>query len=213
LSEVDGVLKPIIEEQLLMQDFIDYLQQHQQASTALVQAFAYYQAAAREGGEMDEVIMQQLQRHASDLVIINGYINYDMCDKKIDAGWSHPCVLQALAHLRQIELYIWQKNSEGQLVPHEHYPHYRSANSPLNSERTDLLFINGNHFERLEIINYENTLHEATASSGSTSAPILHGYSLNKTTEEQAEQQSVELLTSPSVAGSSRRASFSGSNI
>jgi len=167
LSEVVDILKPVIQEQLLMQDFIDYLNQHEQASTALMQAFAQYQTTAQQGGEINDEIMQQLQRHASDLVVVNGYIDYDIQDKKIDAGWSHPCVLQALAHLQQIELYIWQKNSEGQLIPHEHYPHYSSPHLASAAQPTDLLFINDNHFERLERIPSINNLAKVIVSSDS----------------------------------------------
>ena len=156
LPAVIEILKPVIQEQLLMQNFIDYLEQHKQASTALMQAFARYQTAAQQGGEINAEIMEQLQRHASDLVVGDGYITYDICDKKIDAGWSHPCVLQALARLRQIELYIWKKSSEGQLIPHEYYLHYRSPNLTSTIQRTDLLFINGNHFEKLRLIRQED---------------------------------------------------------
>jgi len=172
LPEVVEILKPVIQEQLLIQAFIDYLEQHQQASTALVQAFAHYQVAAQQGSQINDDIMQQLQRHASDLVVINGYIDYDIRDKRIDVGWSHPCVLQALAHLQKIELYIWQKNNEGQLVPHEHYPHYRSSHLSFATQRTDLLFINGNHFERLELISTENSLQDVAASGSAMSVPM-----------------------------------------
>jgi len=184
LPEVVEILKPVIQEQLLMQDFIDYLKQHQQASTALVQAFTHYQTAAQQGGHINDDIMQPLQRHASDLVIINGYIDYDIHDKRIDAGWPHPCVLQTLAHLQKIELYMWQKNSEGQLVPHEYYPHYRSPHLSSAAQRTDLLFMNGNHFERLELLSTEDSLQDVNASGSSTSAPmVLNPYRFNSATD------------------------------
>jgi len=211
LSEVGEVLEPVIQEQLLMQDFIDYLEQHQQANTALVGAFEKYQRAAQLGEEIDEIIMQRLQRHASDLVIINGYVNYDIRDKRIDTGWSHPCVLQVLAHLQKIEFYIWQENSEGQLVPHEYYPHYKSPNAPPNIGRTDLLFINGNHFERLELVQPENTLQDIIVSS-STSAPIVHGYSSNETPERNRTRSAGWRDNASSTTLPRRTRSFSGDN-
>jgi len=204
LSAVVEILKPIIQEQLLLQDFIDYLKLHEQASTALVRAFAQYQTAAQQGGEMNDEIMQQLQRHATDLVVVNGYITYDIFDKRIDAGWSHPCVLQALAHLQQIKLYIWQKNSEGQPIPHEHYPYYGSPDLASIAQRTDLLFINENHFERLELIAQENIF--------ANNRPILNMYSPNAATKtgktEAGAEDSQSAETMPPVVNSIRKTSL-----
>jgi hypothetical protein len=95
--------------------------------------------------------MNDLQRYADDLAVRQGYLDYDVCDGKIDAGWAHPVVLQMLAHLRCIELYIWRLGDDGQLLPHDLYHHYQPSNA---TQQTDLLFVNNNHFERLEKLDY-----------------------------------------------------------
>jgi hypothetical protein len=92
-----------------------------------------------------------LKQFAAKLDIQKAYINYDVRDKKIDSGYTHPKILQALAHIRGIDLYIWTLGENNSLVPHrvgdEDYSVYCS---PKADERIDLLFDMGNHFDRLE---------------------------------------------------------------
>ena len=49
-----------------------------------------------------------------------------------------------------------------QPLTHEHYSHYKPSNT---TQRADLLFINGNHFERLELIQSENSLSQKDVQS------------------------------------------------
>ena len=147
LNEIVNILQPAIQEQLLNQDFIDYLRQTEQAPGSLFQAFNQYKQAADQGGEIDAGILQALYNHGHNLSIVNAYLTYDIQEKRIDDGWSHPCMLQALAHLQGIGLNIWQPNAQGQYVPHQYFPHYQPIGA---NQQTNLLFVNGNHFERLE---------------------------------------------------------------
>ena len=83
------------------------------------------------------------------------YVQYDVKEKQIDSGWAHPAILQALAQLCGIELYIWRLNKENTLIPHKANEEDYSVYTPEGVEitqRTNLLFVNNNHFERIEFI-------------------------------------------------------------
>lgn len=87
------------------------------------------------------------------------YIHYDVRDTRIDAGYAHPKVLQALAHIQGINLYMWQLGDNEVLIPfvlgQENYALYRPENA---TSRTDLLYVNGNHFERLDLSSYNDQI-------------------------------------------------------
>ena len=146
LNQVRTLLQPVIKESLLTEAFIQYLEHKELATSRLLTAFRNYQQAVQQNNNVDETTAQ-LYRYADDLAILNAYLDYDIRDKKIDIGWSHPAILQALAHVQAIELYIWQLSTNQQVMPHGYYPHYSPGQV---SGRIDLLFVNGNHFERLE---------------------------------------------------------------
>ena len=42
------------------------------------------------------------------ILIINEYLLFDILNKNIENGWSHPTTLQALSEIRGIHLFIWQ---------------------------------------------------------------------------------------------------------
>ncbi len=91
--------------------------------------------------------------------VINAYIHYDVALRRIDSGYSHPAVLQALAHIKNIELHIWQLGKNNVLVQHTVYDeNYAVYTPPQVDSRVDLLFVNGNHFDRLELRGYENNM-------------------------------------------------------
>ena len=73
LVEVRSLLRPVVKELLLQENFIRYLQQQVAAPTSLLSDFAAYQNAT---GEASNRTMQQVQRFADDLVILQGYLNY-----------------------------------------------------------------------------------------------------------------------------------------
>jgi ankyrin repeat protein len=94
-------------------------------------------------------IVDSIEDYAGDADIILSYIDYDVRDGLIDSGWAHPSTLQALAHIQGIELHIWRLDAEEKLIPHE-YAEY-IPEDVVNPQRTDLLFVNGNHFNRIEL--------------------------------------------------------------
>ncbi len=100
-----------------------------------------------------------LAQYSNDLAVQKAYINYDVRDKRIDAGYSHPAVLQALAHIQHIELHIWRLGNDNVLVPHVvHEENYATYMPTQVTQRIDLLFVNGNHFDRLKLQGYEHTI-------------------------------------------------------
>lgn len=146
LIKVSNLLELAVKEVLLTQNFIDYLLEHDYENQGLIKAFIDSQEAAQQGHSTD-IATEQLYRYAGDLSVLTIYLNYDIRDKKIDLGWSHPTILQALADVQGIELYIWQANTNRELIPHTNYPHYCPTQA---NGRTDLLFVNSNHFDFLE---------------------------------------------------------------
>ena len=87
------------------------------------------------------------------------YIRYDVRDTQIDAGYAHPRVLQAIAHIQNLELHIWRLDENEVLIPHvvgeENYAVYIP---PQIARRVDLLYINGNHFELLDLSSYADNI-------------------------------------------------------
>lgn len=144
ITQIQHLIVPAIQEQLVAEDFIQYLQEQRTLSADLLKDFSSYQTAAKEKGMLDPV-MNNLYHHAKDPTVIQSYLNYDVKDRKVDNGWAHPCILQALAHIQGLRLYIWKLNDHDELIPHPQYPFYGEHGS-----YTHLLFKNGNHFERLE---------------------------------------------------------------
>lgn len=109
----------------------------------------------------DEFIQDVADDYSVDPDVARDFITYDILHRKINMGYVHPAVLQALAHIRQVGLRIWRLADDGvTYIPHqngnaEDYGSY----IPANAERIiDLLFVNGNHFNVLEAI--ENDLDE-----------------------------------------------------
>lgn len=149
LNKVSELLKSIVEESLLDSSFISYLAKRQDIPRNLLADYNNYQNAAKEGGEISDAIINNLKRHANQLSVLQAYVDYDVRDKKIEHGWCHPAVLQALAKINKVSLYIWQKDENGNLIPH-----IRHSQHILDDidERIDLLFVNNNHFERLELM-------------------------------------------------------------
>lgn len=101
---------------------------------------------------MDDSIVERLKNYANNFDIIKLYLDYDIRDRKVAMGWAHPLVLQAIAELLRIDLYIWQKDGE-RLIPHQNLAYHHRSFADLSGggfQRIDLLF-NGNHFDRLKI--------------------------------------------------------------
>lgn len=132
------LLQPAVHEQLLMDSFFQYLKQKKVLNE---------QKTHKE-------IVENICKWEKDLSIISAYLEYDILNKRINAGWVHPGILQALAHLQKITLYIWQFDKDLKLVPHmqAEYAQYKTKDS---KEVKNLLFVNGNHFDRLDLIDID----------------------------------------------------------
>jgi len=143
IEDIKDIIKLPVEEALLTEEFYDYL-----VAKKTITMTREKITNPEEGISANLAVSVDLQ---------NAYIAYDVRDKQVDGGWAHPKILQALAHFREIELRMWCLGENGVLIPHrvggEDYSVYRPA---VADERVDLLFINRNHFERLEFQDYEN---------------------------------------------------------
>ncbi len=85
--------------------------------------------------------------------VISAYINYDVRDRQIDHGWSHPAILQALAQIQGIGLRIWRRDDQENLIPHRTNEYDYAEHIPRGATQiTDLVFVNGNHFNRVEFL-------------------------------------------------------------
>jgi len=108
-----------------------------------------------------EEICQDDKRWAGDLVVQADYIEYDVKYKCIDAGYAHPKVLQAIAHIQEVELHIWQLDENKMLIPHSvGDENYSSYVPPIVESRVDLLYVNGNHFDLLDLSSYAGNIPE-----------------------------------------------------
>ena len=140
IHDVSNIIKTPVRHALLTNEFYEYL---------------YHQNKIFVGREYLWKQERLLKQHVDDLIIQEAYILYDVQDKSIDAGYSHPAILQALAHIQHIEIHLWRLGENDVLVPHDtlegNYAYYKPSGA---RDRVDLLFVNGNHFERLEILGY-----------------------------------------------------------
>lgn len=107
---------------------------------------------------LDKKDEQMLEAYSTDSAIQNAYIRYDVQHRRIDAGFSHPAVLQALAHIKHLEIHMWKLGENNVLVPHTMEEDYSVYRPDRVEGRVDLLFVNGNHFERLELRGYGNDI-------------------------------------------------------
>lgn len=137
--EIMSLIFPAVHEALLMEKFLTYLK--------------------TKGCISKKTTIKKIEadpeRYKSNPAILRAYIDYDIQDKQIDDGWAHPCILQALAKIRKIKLYIWQLDEIIGPVPHTYYPQIKPKGA---KERIDLLFINNNHFHRLEWLATNNSV-------------------------------------------------------
>lgn len=150
-EEVSKLLYFAVKEELLKEEFCSYVEERG-FSRSLISTFYSYTFAARPNNRVEQKL-QELEAFAKDLNIITAYLQYDVQDEKVDGGWCHPCVLQALAHVREIRLTIWVKGDHQLLVPHKYYHQYIPQ---VAEENKHLLFVNGNHFELL-LENFSHT--------------------------------------------------------
>ena len=142
INSIRVILQPVVKGALLTQSFIDYLKNKE-----IIQSPLSYEEIGRD-----------FEQYSTNLEIIKAYLHYDVVDKQISGGWAHPCVLQALACIQKIELRIWCLGDDQKLIPHKGPEYdYSIYEAPQTvASRTDLLFVNGDHFERLTFSGYNN---------------------------------------------------------
>jgi superfamily II DNA or RNA helicase len=137
LDSVKGLLHLTVQEALLTDKFYNYLIQNKVIAADVTQ------------GDMVDNAEDYLSR--SD--IFRAYLSFDVEAKSVDAGYAHPGILQALAHIQGVSLRIWRLGVSDELTPHrgEHFDYFEYAPPEVENPRPlDILFINGNHFELLE---------------------------------------------------------------
>lgn len=136
-----GILRRAVRAALLTRNFFDYLRERGVIGSDV----------------SHDTVIDSLGSYMSDLAVLQGYLDYDVREGRIDSGWAHPSVLQGLAFVRSLELRIWRRGSQGELLPHRgemyDFSEYQPSSGVVNG-RVDLLFSNGNHFERLEFSGY-----------------------------------------------------------
>lgn len=133
-NNIHKILQPAIKEVLVTKQFVDYLH----LTGVLAKSITVSQ------------VTNKLDQFSQDLSIIAAYINYDVKEKHVDAGWAHPAVLMALAQIRDIPLSLWQFDHNNNLILHqdERFRCYQPASTDQPDKH--LVFVNGNHFELLE---------------------------------------------------------------
>ncbi|MBS0358145.1 MAG: AMP-binding protein, partial [Proteobacteria bacterium] len=135
LTDVSLLIKPIIYKALSTSEFLKYLNDSSDEPLTL------------------DTIKENIKNYENYLKIARAYINYDIRDKKTNGGQAFPGILQALAQIKKIKLFIWQLDQQNKLTVAAEYHQISSSDA---ENRIDLLFDNGNHFERLMIKNTEH---------------------------------------------------------
>lgn len=126
---VAELLKPAVLEALLQHDFMDCLNQKRLLGDGLIDA----------------------EQHAKDPAIIEAYLDYTILKND---RWPHPAILQSLAHIRALDLRLWQEaDKKGGLTPFFNEEHERLISN--NAQVLDLLLTEDNHFEVIHLFGYE----------------------------------------------------------
>lgn len=177
IHDVGSLLQPVIYQLLTTQEFYDYLIEQELIQVSF------------------DVVHNQLEAYSRDMNVLKGYINYEVADKKTDQGWVHPVVLQSLAHIQKIEIHMWvlEEVESQRLIPHSRPGHYDySSYRPTESDqRLDLLFINGNHFERITLIDFD-VWHDIGTLDGNGRYPINRSFDFYHSSDDSGELQSTQ---------------------
>lgn len=153
IEGVKHILQPAIMECLLTETFYSYLLANQ----------------VIEDSVTHEQIKEHLEQYAADTNITRSFLHYDIQDKQVDAGWTHPLILQALAHIQNKEIRMWQLSEQSILIPHRGAEYDYSVYTPSVIENEiDLLFVGGNHFELLEPFANPTLLEQSAPTSSSS---------------------------------------------
>jgi len=142
LKKIVSYIQPLLDAALLTEKYYDHLKRNQ----SIPQDISF------------EVFSTHYQQYRKNTGILRVYLKYDLLERAVENGWGHPAFLQALAHLLRINLRIWEKDSAEQLQPLSTYADkYARYSSGDNNPWIDLLWVNRSHFDRLELIGYDET--------------------------------------------------------
>ncbi len=139
IEDIKDIVGHVVCELLLDEEFYYYLRSEKYISDDITHAQII---------ESREVLLYNPK-------IIKAYIKYDVRDKKAENGWAHPATLQALAHIRNVSLFMWETDAEKNLIPHRQKK-YSKYICPGSKDRVDILYENNNHYSRLEFFGFEN---------------------------------------------------------
>jgi len=128
-SGVINLLKEVVQEELLLNEFVAYLKANKIIDKDINIPDIIYNS---------EEVSQEKE-------IVTAYINFALNVKKM---WAHPAELQALAYSRGLNLYIWELGENSKLVKH-HDERYAKFTDSGNKETKDLLYVNDDHFDLL----------------------------------------------------------------
>lgn len=141
IDRVGCIIQVAVKSALLTEEFFTYLQKHDAIADDITH----------------DKVVEYIDGYCKDLSIINAYLTYDLKEGRMDAGYAHPSVIQALGDIQNIRLRIWCLDHQGALVPHQLYSEDYATYAPPDGfiETIDLLFVNNNHFERIEMEGYQ----------------------------------------------------------
>lgn len=143
LNLVKHLLLPLVHEVFAMQgqDFLQFLKERNIQNDDLEKAYLHF----LENGDFSSV-----KQIVDSNEILRAYLQYDVLYGRIDSGWGHPMLLQAVALVRDINLRIYR--NEGDYYVQQEVGGVFNFN-PEGDEIISLLLSNYNHFERLVVNN------------------------------------------------------------
>ncbi len=149
LNSVRDILKPLVETALCAdENFINYLPDD---FLAVRESYYLFRDARQEQDIALEEYGRTLKQYAEDLNLLSCYVDYDIRDKQVNAGWAHPLILYALAHInKSSHFYFWELDEQGKMFPHPQIPRHNPRETFL---AVDLLFVRGNRFEHLQKVS------------------------------------------------------------
>ena len=138
------LLAPVVRETIMREDFVDFCCEHLSPQDVYDLRVSYQ--AYVDQGDIDDLLGMV---DANIGMFVECYIEYDVRDKRVENGWCHPAILQALACIRKVNLYIW-RDEGGELVPHKSDDYdFSCIKSKGSRQNTHLLFVGNNHFDLL----------------------------------------------------------------
>jgi len=153
ITEITSVLLPFIEDALLSPKFQAYLLDEQSESVPDVlskETFDAYRAAL--ASRMPTITTEgKIKAVANDATVVSAFLSFLFKDK---TAWPDPSVLFALAHIQEIQLRLWIKNSSEKLIPHGKYPHPAPVDS--KKELLNLLIQDDDAFEVLNSVDVDH---------------------------------------------------------